>query len=150
VHDDFELGWRSRLRLVPPEFRWRDAADVWREDLRDAISGDVPHVDCERLRFSNHWGTLLMANKKPKPYWPKFKDLSRVVLTTGFDEDPLQHLEIAPTMKNIFHGGKRYFRLDQSRHKFPDGTWAGLYLWEGYGQELLRRKKLENETLADS
>lgn len=78
-----------------------------------------------------------------KNNWPTFKSMSRLVITSGFDEGQL--LEIAPTMKNITHGGKRYFRLDQSRQQCEDGTWAAVYLWDGYGEELLRRKAATQE-----
>lgn len=76
-----------------------------------------------------------------KSGFPKFKEMSKLVITTGLDDDMGQVLEIAPTMKNITQGGKRYFRLDQTCRQFPDGSWAAVYLWDGYGEELLRRSK---------
>lgn len=79
--------------------------------------------------------------KKPKTEWPKFKEMSRLYVTSGLDGDTGELLEIAPTMQSITVSGKRYHRLKDARQICPDGTWAALYLWDGYGQELMRRIK---------
>lgn len=80
-----------------------------------------------------------MGKKKKKSDWPKFRKLTRLYVTSGLDDDVGELLEIAPTMKSITHRGKRYFRMGDARQICPDGIWAALYLWDGYGKELMRR-----------
>lgn len=77
--------------------------------------------------------------KKQKSNWPKFKEMDRLYVTSGLDGDVGELLEIAPTMASIAHRGKRYFRLKDVRQQSSDGTWAALYLWDGYGEEIMRR-----------
>lgn len=74
-----------------------------------------------------------------KSTFPKFKDMIRLVVTSGLDGDLGQMLEVAPTMKSITHSGKKYFRMDNCCQKCEDGTYAAVYLWDGYGKELMRR-----------
>lgn len=76
-----------------------------------------------------------------------FKKLTCLSLTRGLkpeDQGPVMH--IAPTMKNIVHDGKRYFRLDASRRILDDGTECAIYLWDGWADK--RLKEIEAARLA--
>ena len=61
-------------------------------------------------------------------------ECTKVVLECG-EIDSRVFIDIEPTMKNITHGGKRYFQCRDSRVQDPsDGRWAMMYLWEGWGE----------------
>ena len=64
-----------------------------------------------------------------------FKDCVRCVLIQSKPSDQEQIpniiLDIAPTMQNITHDGKKYFRMKGSRHVNDDGSQGALYLWYG-------------------
>lgn len=75
-----------------------------------------------------------------KSTFKPFKDCTKTVLHCGFDDMPDVVLDIVPTMQNITHDGKKFFRLKVTRQIQPDGSQWGVYLWEGWMDENLRRK----------
>jgi hypothetical protein len=79
-----------------------------------------------------------MAKKNTEP------KCTKVFLEGGTGEGDHKWLNIAPTMKNITHEGRKYFRCMNSRAQDPtDGEWGQMYLWEGWGA--WRLKKMEDE-----
>ena len=78
-----------------------------------------------------------------------YKKMTRSELITGFPEDDPVILEIAPTMKSIIHDGRRYHRVDGSYRVLDDGNQAGLYLWDEWGRERMRRLRAEGKVSSD-
>lgn len=67
-----------------------------------------------------------MKKKPPK--------CTKIFLEGGTSDTDHQFLNISPTMKNITHEGKKYFKCTNSRAQDPtDGQWGMMYLWEGWG-----------------
>lgn len=60
---------------------------------------------------------------------------TKVLLEGGTSDADHVFLDIEPTMKNITHQGRRYFRCPNSRGQDPaDGQWGMMYLWDGWGK----------------
>lgn len=74
-----------------------------------------------------------------------FNKMTSLDLMTGFEEDGLIVLPIVPKMKTITHEGKTYHRMD-CWQVMPDGSQRATYLWDGYGKEMLRRKRESEAT----
>lgn len=56
-----------------------------------------------------------------------------VLLEGGTSDTDRKFMDIAPTMQNITHNGRRYFRCPKSYAQNPDnGKWAMMYLWDGW------------------
>jgi hypothetical protein len=65
---------------------------------------------------------------------------TKIYLEGGTSDTDHKFLDIAPTMKNITHNGKRYFRCPRSWAQDPaDGEWAVMYLWDGWGDWKLKQ-----------
>lgn len=47
-------------------------------------------------------------------------------------------LDIAPTMRYLTHGGKKYFRCQNTR-QIVDGSEQAMYLWDGWETRFIRR-----------
>ena len=61
-----------------------------------------------------------------------FKKLGRMVLVKDASGKLEKVMDVTPTMKSITVEGERYHRLSGVRTRFPDGTEAATYLWDGY------------------
>lgn len=77
-----------------------------------------------------------MRKKRLKP--------TKVFLEGGTSDTDHKFLDIAPTMRSITHGGRKYFRCPRSQaFDETDGQWGMMYLWDGWGDwklEQLRAK----------
>lgn len=70
-----------------------------------------------------------------------FKSQCTKILLQGAGDD-IKFLNIAPTMKNITHEGRRYFQCPQSMGQDPtDGQWGLMYLWDGWGDWFMAEKR---------
>ena len=76
------------------------------------------------------------------------------VLTSGIREDdnqpfPDEALDIEPTMTAITRNGRRFFRMNKARQQRDDGTWAAVYLWDGFGDEMMKRAGIRTRSAVD-
>ena len=74
----------------------------------------------------------------------------RHIALVGDKDDAGVLMEIAPTMKSIVIEGKRYFRMEQARQIYPDGTEAAMYLWDGYGKRKLAEIRARESLATDA
>ncbi len=61
------------------------------------------------------------------------------------ENDVRQILDISPTMKNITHCGKKYFRIKDARSSRKNGEPLASYLWDGWVDSVMAKERREKE-----
>lgn len=80
---------------------------------------------------------------------PSYKSMTKCVLVSGHDGFDAV-LDISPTMLNLTHCGKSYFRMTTGSYKvFDDGSVGALYLWDGWADQKLASKSSMPTSPAD-